>query len=167
MRQRSSRTPKPPAGPAFDAGLRLLAIRAHSRVELRRKLDRRGYASAELDATIARLSELGYLDDVAFAAGHVRRRASTRGSRALSAELAARGVPRDVAAAALDGLDGAAELAAATRLAERMCAGARPAGFRELLNSVGPRLLRRGFSERVARAACAEAWRRTEPGPQA
>ena len=103
-------------------GLRLLGRRAHSRAEMRRKLGRRGYSPDETEAAMARLDELGYLDDRSFAEGLVRRRGAIRGPMALSAELAARGVDRDQADAALAGFDRDAQLASATRLAERLYA---------------------------------------------
>ena len=53
--------------PALDAGLRLLARRAHSRAELRQKLSRRGYEPGEVAAAMGRLDELAYLDDGAYA----------------------------------------------------------------------------------------------------
>jgi regulatory protein len=144
--------------PALDAGLRLLGMRAHSRVELRRKLGRRGYDQGDVDGALSRLSELGYLDDASFATGHVRRRSTTRGPLALSAELSARGVDRRVADAALDGFDRPAQVAAATILAGRLAGHSRPAGYRELLDTVGAKLLRRGFSITVAREACRAVW---------
>jgi regulatory protein len=152
---------------AYEAGVRLLARRAHSRVELRRKLTRRGYDEDDVAAAMRRLGELGYLDDAAFAAGHVRRRSASRGPLALSAELAARGVDRRVAGGALAAFDRQAQLAAATRLAARLAGRNRPAGYRELLDSVGAKLLRRGFPETVAREACRAIWAGTEnrPGP--
>jgi regulatory protein len=141
-----------------DAGLNLLAFRAHSRAELRRKLDRRGYGEEEAAAAVQRLVELGYLDDRSFAEGHVRRRSGSLGPLALSRELAARGVDRDVAEDALEGFDQTAQTAAATRLAARLV-GQRPfAGYREMLNSVGSKLVRRGFSPGVVRAACRAVW---------
>jgi regulatory protein len=138
--------------------VRLLARRAHSRAELRRKLGRRGYDGDEVEAVIARLERQGYVDDAAFAVGHVRRRAVSRGPLALSAELAVRGVDRRLAEAALAGFDSTAQLAAATRLAARLCGSRPPAGYRELLDSVGPKLLRRGYSAAVAREACRAVW---------
>ena len=156
MPRRSSKPP--PAGSAFDAGIRLLARRAHSRVEVRRKLARRGYDPDEVQDAVARLTDLGYLDDASFAVGHVRRRSGTRGPLALSAELAERGVDKAVVGAALAGFDRAAQVAAATRLAERLSAGKRPPGYRELLDSVGAKLLRRGYSMGVAREACWAVW---------
>lgn len=138
--------------------MRLLARRAHSRAEVRRKLGRRGYGDDEVDSVITRLAELGYVDDAAFAAGHVRRRSESRGPLALAAELAARGVDRRAAGAALDGFDQDAQLAAATRLAARLGGGRRPQGYRELLDTVGAKLLRRGFSTAVAREACRAVW---------
>lgn len=157
MPRRSSK-PAHPAVPVLDAGLRLLARRAHSRVELRRKLARRGYPEEEIRDALARLGELGYLDDAAFAASHVRRRSATLGPLALSAELAARGVDRHVSGRALAGFDHTAQVASATRLAERLCGHMRPAGYGELLDSVGSKLLRRGFSPGVAREACWAVW---------
>ncbi|HEY1420459.1 MAG TPA: RecX family transcriptional regulator [Candidatus Dormibacteraeota bacterium] len=143
---------------ALDAGLTLLGRRAHSQTELRRKLGRRGHPEPEVDAALARLCELGYLDDRSFAEGHVRRRQVGLGPRALAAELAARGVDRQVADGALAGFDGDAQLASATRLAERLCGRKGYSGYREMLDSIGPKLLRRGFSPGIARAACRAAW---------
>ena len=114
-----------------------------------------------------RLTELGYLDDRIFAEGHVRRRKAGLGPLALSAELFARGVDRHVAEDALAGFDSEAQLASATRLAERLCGRKPHSGYRELLDAIGPRLLRRGFSPGVARAACRAAWAGTSPAPEA
>ena len=165
-RRRGSGPPAPRA-PAIDAGLRLLAGRAHSRAEVRRKLARRGYDLDDVEGAVNRLVELGYLDDASFAAGHVRRRSGTHGPLALSAELSARGVDRRMADAALAGFDPEAQLAAATRLAVRLAGRSRPAGYRELLESVGAKLLRRGFSMTVAREACRAVWAGTGITPSA
>jgi regulatory protein len=149
----------------LDAGLRLLARRAHSRVELRRKLSRRGYGEDDIREALARLADLGYVDDASFAAGHVRRRSVSLGPIALSAELAARGVDKETAGAAVRGFDREGQLAAATRLAERLYARNRPPGYGELLDSVGVKLLRRGFSYAVAREACRAVWGRAAGAP--
>jgi regulatory protein len=173
VRPRSSRGTTRPQGAknpvvgALDAGLRLLGRRAHSRAEISRKLGRRGYSEAEVETAVGRLAELGYLDDRSFAQGHVRRRQSSLGPRALSAELFARGVDRQVADGALAGFDAEAQLLAATRLAERLSARKAHAGLREMLDAIGPKLVRRGFSPGVARAACRAAWAGTSPQTEA
>ena len=165
------RTSKPPAVPArrarvgrtsaFDGALRYLARRAHSRAELWRKLVRRGYAEDEVEDALARLVDLGYLDDAGFAGGHVRRRSARLGPLALSAELAARGVDREVARQAVDSLSREAQLSAALRLVARQAGRNRPAGYKELLDSAGAKLLRRGFSAAIAREACRAVWQGT------
>ena len=167
MRQRSSRPGKTSTVRALDAGLNLLSRRAHSRAEIRRKLGRRGYGEEEVESTVARLVELGYLDDRAFAEGHVRRRSPLLGRLALSAELAARGVDRDVADEALGGLNADGQLASATRLAERLVGRKAFPSYREMLNSVGPKLLRCGFSPAIARSACQAVWDGTLTGGEA
>src|SRR4029077_16860174 len=113
------RTSKPPTGSAYEAAVRYLAARAHSRAELWRKLLRRGHEEADVEAALARLADLGYLDDAGFAAGHVRRRSASLGPLALSAELAARGVDREIARAAVANLSQEDQLAAAVRLVAR------------------------------------------------
>ncbi len=156
--------PQPPVA-ALDAGLRLLARRAHSRVELRRKLSRRGYEEEDIRAALTRLAELGYVDDALFADGHIRRRSASQGPMALSAELAARGVDKHTAGAALRAFDRDAQLAAATRLAERLCGRNQPAGYGELLDTIGVKLLRRGFPQAVARDVCRAVWARAAGTP--
>jgi regulatory protein len=131
-------------------------------VELKRKLSRRGYSDEQTEAALTRLSELRYLDDRSFAVGLVRRRGAVRGPMALSAELSARGVDRVHVDAALAGFDAEAQLASATRLAERLYARKPQAGYREMLNEVGSKLMRRGFSANVVRAACRAALTGTE-----
>jgi regulatory protein len=146
--------------------LRLLARRAHSRVELLRKLTRRGYDGAAISTAMGRLEELGYLDDQSFAHAFVRRRGSVRGPRALSAELAARGVDRAHVDSAVAEFGEAEQLAAATQIAERLYARKPSPGYRELLDEVGAKLVRRGFSVSVARAACHTLLaRRSDPSP--
>jgi len=52
------------------------------------------------------------------------------------------------------GFEPAEQLAAATRLAERLYAR-RPGGaYREVLDGIGSKLMRRGFSATIVRAAC-------------
>jgi regulatory protein len=143
-----------PQNSALGTGLRLLGGRAHSRVELQRKLAMRGYTSEEVEAAAARLDELGYLNDLSFAEGLVRIRSASRGPRALSAELARRGVGRAQADRALAGYDEALQLASAMRIIERTYGKRAITDYREMLNRVGSKLLRLGFSTTIVRGAC-------------
>ena len=161
MRQRTKRPQssfgRPASPPSDDPVARavgLLARRAHSKWELRRKLRMKGFAADAVDTAMARLVELGYLDDASFAKGLVQRRRALRGPRALSAELAARGIDRAEADAAVAQFDTEAQLVSATKLAERLYARKAGIGYREMLDTVGTKLLRRGFPAPVVRAAC-------------
>ena len=128
--------------------------RAHSRDEMRQKLARKGYTSEEVDAALARLGELGYLDDLAFAEGLVRVRSASRGPRALSAELSRRGVGRAQADRALSRYNSALQLASAMRIIERTYGKREITDYREMLDRVGNKLLRLGFSTTIVRGAC-------------
>lgn len=96
----------------------LLARREHSRVELGRKLMRRlgdGQSPADVEAVLDELQRRGLLSDARFAESLVRMRSPRVGDARLRQELRTRGVPSEVAAAALGGLqgDGGSELARA------------------------------------------------------
>jgi len=121
---------------------------------MQRKLARRGYTPDEVDAALVRLDELGYLNDLAFAEGLVRVRSSSRGPRALSAELAKRGVGRAQADRALASYDDALQLATAMRIIERTYGKREITDYREMLDRVGNKLLRLGFSTTIVRGAC-------------
>jgi SOS response regulatory protein OraA/RecX len=121
---------------------------------MQRKLAQRGYTSDEIDGALVRLDELGYLNDLAFAEGLVRVRSASRGPRALSAELAKRGVGRAQADRALASYDEALQLASAMRNIVRMYGKREITDYREMLNLVGSRLLRQGFSALTVRSAC-------------
>ncbi len=107
-----------------------------------------------MESALRRLRQRGYLDDTAFADGLVRRRSVTRGPLALSAELAARGVERGLADAAVGRLRPETQLEMATRLAERLYASGPRLAYREMLDRVGSKLVRRGFAPGIVREAC-------------
>jgi len=121
---------------------------------MQRKLARRGYTSEEVDAALARLDELGYLNDLSFAEGLVRVRSASRGPRALSAELARRGVGRAQADRALASYNDALQLASAMRIIERTYGKREITVYHEMLDRVGNKLLRLGFSTTIVRGAC-------------
>jgi regulatory protein len=115
---------------AFDRATTLLAARPHFAAELRRKLAARGYEDGEIEEALARLTELGYLDDEALASTEARRLRDRKGlSRAgVLAELARKGVGRGAAAGAVADVSPGDELAIARAAAERWLAGGRRDG---------------------------------------
>jgi regulatory protein len=91
-------------GPVMDAAARFLEARPRSVDETRRRLVDAGYRADLVEAVLVRLSELGYLDDTAFARAWVesRDRAHPRGEAALRRELALKGIAPAVAGQVLD-----------------------------------------------------------------
>ena len=68
MSDLSPRRPKPLDHEAlFNYAVRVLAGRAHSTGELREKLARRAASPEDIDQVLAKLKEIGYLDDRRFA----------------------------------------------------------------------------------------------------
>jgi regulatory protein len=77
--------------------LSALERRRHSRRELEIKIARKGLSREAAGPVLDRLTEVGLVDDEAFARAYVesRQRSRPRGRRALASELGARGVDRD------------------------------------------------------------------------
>jgi regulatory protein len=132
---------------AFETALRLLTQRAHSEVELRRKLARRGCPAEEVERAVVRARGLGYLDDAAFARALAGERARTRGPALIARELASKGVERAVVQDVVGAVQREDVVAAARRLARR---GSAAGADRRL---VAARLMRRGFPGDVVREA--------------
>jgi regulatory protein len=80
----------------LEAAARFLEARSRSVAEVRRRLTRAGYRTDLVEGAIARLGDLGMLDDEAFGRAWVesRDRARPRGEIALRRELALKGVDR-------------------------------------------------------------------------
>ncbi|WP_433612327.1 recombination regulator RecX [Prescottella agglutinans] len=96
-------SPETLAARAKDVCLRLLTERARSRAELDQKLAQKGYPRAVIDTVLARLAEVGLVDDAAFAEQwvHSRHTYSGRGRRALSMELQRKGIDQQTSTEAL------------------------------------------------------------------
>jgi SOS response regulatory protein OraA/RecX len=133
---------------------------------MQRKLARRGHKPEEVESALVRLEELGYLNDLSFAEGLVRLRSKSRGPRALSAELAQKGVGRAQADRALASYTAALQMASAMRQIERRYGQREITDYREMLNRVGNRLLRMGYSTMIVRGACRAVIAGTQPHPE-
>jgi regulatory protein len=110
--------------PVMEAAAAFLAARPRSLSETTRRLLRLGYPPPLVDEVVARLAEIGYLDDAGFARSWVesRDRVRPRGSNALRRELMQKGVSRDAideALAARADVDRDPDRVAALALLER------------------------------------------------
>src|SRR3954470_8743005 len=102
---------------AFDAAVRLLETRLQSTGELRRKLMRKEYGAEVVEAVIADLTRMGYLDDARFAQTKAQSAADYKkhGKRRAKIELLKSGVSGEVADAALSKVYDAADSTAVAR----------------------------------------------------
>ncbi|MEA2509321.1 MAG: regulatory protein [Actinomycetota bacterium] len=131
---------------AMEQSGRLLARRARSEREVRDALDRSSFDAAIVEMTLARLADLGLVDDLAFARQWVEERGPGKGlgPRRLLAELRSKGVDRETARQAVEGvgLDDEARAKEVAAGLVRKVAG-RPLGQQAL--RLQQMLLARGF----------------------
>ena len=143
---------------AIEAALRLLALGPRSEHDLRERLERRrGFRREAVDHAVARMRELGYVNDAAFAKFYVEaRQASPRSKRALAFELGRKGVDRGHTEVALEDHDDAEAAYAAAQRRLRSLQGADRVTFERRLGNF---LASRGFGFGVARVTIQRCWR--------
>ncbi len=142
---------------AMTAALRLLSYRHRSEREMWDALRSRRIPEAIAGETLDRLRQLRLLDDQAFAEAWTesRQRNSPRGRRMLLAELAQKGVEREVAEASVAAID---EEDAALRAGRKRARTLGGLEFREFRRRLGDFLARRGFGYEVCEAAVKQLW---------
>ncbi|MGH3715440.1 MAG: regulatory protein RecX [Micromonosporaceae bacterium] len=150
-----------PREQARAIALRQLAVRPRTRVELATALTRRGIPEDIVEAVLERFSEVGMIDDAAFAEAWVTSRHHGRGlaRRALGHELRRKGVDGATVSDALGQLDGDTELATAQELVRRrlrtLSAAPPEVAFRRLAGMLARKGYPPGLTLRVVRDALA------------
>jgi regulatory protein len=166
--RRSERAAVDDPAVVLEAAARFLEARSRSVAEVRRRLGRAGYRAELVDGAIARLTELGMLDDATFGRAWVesRDRARPRGEIALRRELGLKGVDRaivdelleerrDQASAGPDA-DGADLVAARRLLVRNERALARVTDPRQRRQRAYALLARNGFDPETCRRGSSE-----------
>jgi regulatory protein len=132
--------------------LRLLTARPRSRAELADALRRRGIPDEVGELVLDRLSEVGLVDDAAFAesAVHSGHRHRGLGRRALSTGLRRRGVSDEIVREAVATVRSEDEEQRARELVRRKLRASTVRDASTLARKLGGMLARRGYSEGLA-----------------
>ncbi|MEO3872297.1 recombination regulator RecX [Nonomuraea sp. B12E4] len=132
--------------------LRLLTMAPKTRAQLAEALRKRDVPDEAADAVLSRFSELGLINDEAFAEAWVDSRHHGRGlaKRALAAELRHRGVDTDTVNEAVERLDADQEAETARRLVDRKLASTRSLDPQTRTRRLAGMLARKGYSSGLA-----------------
>jgi regulatory protein len=122
-----------PEPSALDRALKLLARRPRTALELDRALEKAGVPDGDRQTALARLRELGYINDPETARMRARRRVgSGEAPRLLARRLEAQGIEASVAReATAEAADGAGEEELIAQALQRRLRGREPADMRE------------------------------------
>jgi regulatory protein len=147
---------------AYLAALRFLNARPRSSAELRERLARKEFAPEAIDAALARLGELGLVDDRAFARFWVENRQvfRPRGAGALRDELRRKGVASGTIADVLSDAELAGDEAEKAMVLARAALRkyADSADRQSFARRMGGYLQRRGFGFEVIRPIVDQLW---------
>jgi regulatory protein len=136
-----------PEAQARQICLRLLTAAPRTRAELAAALSRRGVPDDAAQAVLGRFTDVGLIDDAAFARAWVESRHYSRGlsRRSLSAELRQHGVEAEEIREAVSTLDPEQEVATARRLVEQKMAGSRGQPPEVRIRRAAGTLARKGY----------------------
>ncbi|MGH3164912.1 MAG: regulatory protein RecX [Trebonia sp.] len=141
-----------PEARAREICLQQLTLAPKTRAQLKDALRKRGIADDVADAVLGRFTEVGLIDDGAFARAWVESRHYSRGlaGRALSAELRRRGVEDEEIREAVATLDPDAEVETARRLVQQKLASTRGQPAQTRTRKLAGMLARKGYSAGLA-----------------
>ena len=150
--------PSDPQNVARILVLRRLDTAPRTRVELERFLAQRGIPEDVATAVLDRFTEVGLIDDMAYARGWVSSRHGTRGlgKRAVAQELRRKGVSDDVIAEALEPIDAEQERARALDLARSRYPQVMGLPYATQVRRLMGALTRRGYDVGMAGAVVRE-----------
>lgn len=160
--RRARRPGEPRPQPTLDekaarlAAFDLLARKSWSGRDLTRRLRRRGAPAEVAQAVVADLTTRGYVDDQAFARWWAEARARGRrvGSRRLRQELLAKGIPREMAEAAISAaFEEVGEADRALEAGRRRLPALRRGPGSRVAARLSDYLLRRGYPASAVRRA--------------
>jgi regulatory protein len=136
-----------PEARARQICLRLLTLAPKTRAQLAAALHRRNIPAEAAEAVLARFTDVGLIDDAAFARAWVESRHYSRGlsRRSLSAELRRQGIETEEIREAVDTLDPEQEVATARRLAEQKMAATRGQPPEARIRRAAGTLARKGY----------------------
>lgn len=142
-----------------EIALKALDRRAYGRAELGQYLARKGADEQIIERVLDRFTEVGLIDDAAFAGQWVEQRHRSRKlpRRALIAELRRKGLDSEVIDEAVATIDGDAEAQAAAELAASKVRGLRAQPYDVALRRLVGVLGRRGFSPQLSWQAAKQA----------
>ena len=148
-----------PESVARNLCLRALTGAPKTRQQLADLLARKDIPEQAAETVLDRLTDVGLIDDAAFASAWVSSRQAGRGlaRRALSAELRAKGVEPEVAAAAVEAVDDDDEREAARRLVDRKVGAMRRLDRATATRRLMGMLARKGYNGGLAAAVVREA----------
>jgi regulatory protein len=172
--QRASGSPSPPTSGDPEARarqicLRLLTVEPRTRAELAQALRRDGVPAEAAETVLGRFTDVGLIDDAAFARAWVESRHHSRGlsRRTLSAELRRHGVDTEEIREAVDTLDPEQEVATARRLVEQKMASTRGQPPEARARRAAGLLARKGYPPGLAFRLIRETLEREGPGAAA
>jgi regulatory protein len=154
-----SRIPRDPEAAARQICLRLITSEPRTRAQLAQAMQRKQIPDYVAEGILDRFTEVGLIDDQAFARAWVESRHHSRGlsRRALSTELRRRGVDADDVRDAVETLDPDQEAATARQIVDRKLRATRGQPFEARMRKLVGALARKGYgaalSYRIVREA--------------
>lgn len=87
---------------AFDTAVYYITFKDRTKKELSDKLKEKGYSSHEIEESIGKLLEYGYINDENYAFSYIKDNINKKGLGRISMELLRKGIDKDIVCSKLD-----------------------------------------------------------------
>lgn len=91
---------------AFDTAVYYLTFKGRTKKEVYDKLKEKGYCSSEIDASISKLEEYGYIDDESYTLSYIKGNLSKKGKKRIKMELLQKGINKTIVESGLEEMTG-------------------------------------------------------------
>ena len=141
-----------PISVASNIALRQLSMSPKTRFQLEQKLAQKGTSPEVIATVITRMTELGYIDDLAYALMYIRSKSATKflSRRSLSYELNKRGIDKEIIEQALAGISDEDDYQSARALVEKKVRAMSSLDHETKMTRLMGALARKGYSSAVA-----------------
>ena len=90
---------------AFDVALNYITFKDRTEKEIHTKLKEKGYSNLDIDETIDKLKEYGYINEENYAFSYIKSNINKKSKKIIKMELLQKGINKDIVDVQLDNID--------------------------------------------------------------
>lgn len=139
---------------AISTALNYLSYQARTRKEMVQYLEKKEYGKIEIEVTLAKLKEYGYIDDEGYAkrVAEITHLHPAKGKNSMPRKLSQKGIPEELIQHTMEAYDESVDQVKALTLARKHAMNNLDQPWKKCLDQINRKLYSRGFTSEVIRS---------------